>query len=121
MILSVYYDEQEIGSLQLNGEGFISFRYDEVWCNSDNSFPISQSLPLSGNYKKGISDHRFFTNLLPEAAARSAVCRRLGISIDNDFALLAAIGGECAGALQIIKKQSDVRLTSKSEYQKNIK
>ncbi|MEO1335712.1 MAG: type II toxin-antitoxin system HipA family toxin, partial [Myxococcota bacterium] len=44
----------------------------------------------------------FFGNLLPEGQVRQAVARRLGLSEDNDWAMLAAIGGDCAGALSIL-------------------
>ena len=40
-------------------------------------------------------------NLLPEAAARIHIVRDLKI-VDNDFDLLRAIGGECAGALSLL-------------------
>ncbi|MEQ9322333.1 MAG: type II toxin-antitoxin system HipA family toxin, partial [Polyangiaceae bacterium] len=45
---------------------------------------------------------QFFTNLLPEGATRERICARLKISVGNDFALLRAIGGECAGALSLL-------------------
>lgn len=45
--------------------------------------------------------HRRFGNLLPEEQARAALLKRLAIP-DDDFALLVAIGGDCAGALSIL-------------------
>ena len=64
-------------------------------------FP-SLSLPLQGTFRKGVADHFFFANLLPEGEAREAICMKLGISVVNDFELLRRIGGECAGALVIL-------------------
>lgn len=92
--------------MEMNGT--ICFNYDQEWLGSPDSFPISHSLPLSGEFEHGIADHRFFANLLPEAAAREVICRSLGLSVDNDFELLAAIGGECAGALEIIPEGSQL-------------
>jgi serine/threonine-protein kinase HipA len=46
--------------------------------------------------------HHYFANLLPEANSRIRICREKKISVDNDFELLRAIGGECAGALSIL-------------------
>src|SRR3546814_16403075 len=43
----------------------------------------------------------WFCNLLPEGAGRQAIVERLRIAPDDDFALLAAIGGECAGAVSL--------------------
>lgn len=38
---------------------------------------------------------------------RENIARSLGVSIDNDFELLARLGGECAGALWIGNDQPD--------------
>ena len=46
--------------------------------------------------------HTFFANLLPEGNARTQLARRFGISVGNDFALLEAIGGDCAGAISLL-------------------
>lgn len=44
----------------------------------------------------------FFNGVLPEEAQRNAIARNLGISAENDFALLEFIGGECAGAITFV-------------------
>jgi serine/threonine-protein kinase HipA len=43
----------------------------------------------------------WFCNLLPEGGVRDAIERRLRLPPRDPFALLAAIGGECAGAVAI--------------------
>lgn len=106
MALIVLYNEIPVGTIVPDSDYAMHFAYSAEWKNSDTGFPISQSLPLSEEYSKGKDDHRFFANLLPEAGARDAVCRALGISADNDFELLAAIGGECAGALRIVPENN---------------
>jgi serine/threonine-protein kinase HipA len=45
----------------------------------------------------------FFANLLPEGDIRRQVARQLGVSADNIFALLEGIGGDCAGAVSILR------------------
>jgi serine/threonine-protein kinase HipA len=102
MSLKVIYQNKLVGKLFLNDSSQITFDYSSEWKESPDSFPISISMPLSGKNKQGREDHRFFANLLPESRAREAICRGLGISIDNDYQLLKAIGGECAGALQVV-------------------
>ena len=102
MSLNVLYRNRLVGQLHQKSDSQITFEYSRDWIGAPDSFPVSQSIPLSGRYERGVADHRFFANLLPEAAARETICRGLGISIDNDYALLAATGGECAGALQIL-------------------
>ncbi|MDA3941755.1 MAG: type II toxin-antitoxin system HipA family toxin [Spirochaetia bacterium] len=102
MSLKVLYQKKLVGKLFSNDNSQITFEYSSAWKESSDSFPVSFSMPLSGEYKRGREDHRFFANLLPESKAREGICRGLGISIDNDYQLLKAIGGECAGALQIV-------------------
>ncbi len=102
MSLKVLYQNKLVGKISLNDNSQITFEYSYKWKESSDSFQISISMPLSGEYKRGREDHRFFANLLPESRAREAICSGLGISIDNDYQLLKAIGGECAGALQVV-------------------
>ncbi|MBC8553142.1 MAG: type II toxin-antitoxin system HipA family toxin, partial [Candidatus Brocadiales bacterium] len=104
MSLTVLYRDQIVGTLSLNSRARMIFNYDPNWLRSSIRFPISTSIPFSGKYIQGKDDHNFFANLLPEAGAREGICRSLGISRDNDYNLLSAIGGECAGALRIIPK-----------------
>ncbi len=101
--LFVHYERHCIGELRLREqpEERFCFRYTQDWRTNPEAFPISISLPLADEEYVGHAAHAFFANLLPEGSARTAVCRRLGVSEGNDFALLRAIGGECAGALVI--------------------
>lgn len=48
-----------------------------------------------------LAPNLFFANLLPEADIRYRITKNLGLSDNNDFALLEAIGGECAGAVSL--------------------
>ena len=84
-----------------------AFEYATDWLTRDDAFPISANLPLQEQRWEASRAHAFFANLLPEGGAREAVCDRLGFSKDNDVALLTALGGETAGALQFSPVQSD--------------
>jgi serine/threonine-protein kinase HipA len=75
------------------------FTYDPAWIAASRP-PLSQALPLSGPPLPG-AVHAFFGGLLPEGEPRRLIARRLGVSERNDFALLAAIGGDCAGAITL--------------------
>lgn len=99
--LGVYFGEQRVGTVELDARDRFSFHYAPSWLESDNRFAISRSLPLRSAPFEEERAHAFFANLLPEGAVRGHVAARLGISADNDFALLAALGGDCAGALSI--------------------
>ncbi len=100
--LLVYHGIRRVGTLTEEYDGRIAFAYAPVWLDDERAFAISVSLPLVPGLDAGRAEHAFFANLLPEGNLREAVARRLGISGSNDFALLRAIGGECAGALTIL-------------------
>jgi serine/threonine-protein kinase HipA len=75
------------------------FGYDETWLDGGMP-PLSQSLPLDGSFVPEAAG-AFFGGLLPEGMPRELMARRLGISSGNDFALLAAVGGDTAGAISL--------------------
>ena len=100
--LEVRFGAIVVGCVRVDDDGRFSFTYDATWCTRDARFPVSLTLPIASHEYVGGPAHTFFANLLPEGAVRQAICARLGISPDNDFALLQAIGGECAGALSLI-------------------
>jgi len=56
----------------------------------------------------------FFSSLLPEGEVRSLIAKIKQISEQNDFKLLEAIGGECAGAISIIPEY--MVLSTESDY-----
>ena len=98
--LFVHYQQLVIGRLRRNEPSQMRFEYDDGWRTQPDAFPISLSLPLDGLFNPS-AGHNFFANLLPEGAVRELICRSLGISQGNDFELLRAIGGDCAGALSL--------------------
>jgi serine/threonine-protein kinase HipA len=104
--LNVWSGESLVGYLWRNSLGQIGFNYDDDWLGSANSFQLSITLPFQRedySPEEGLA-HRFFANLLPEGGAREQIVRDLKIS-NTDFDLLRAIGGECAGALSILRTE----------------
>ena len=77
------------------------FEYDPSYVQSGQALALSVSLPLREEAFAGSVVRNWFGNLLPEGAIKAAICHRLRISPDDDFAMLEAIGGECAGAVSI--------------------
>ena len=77
----------------------LRFAYDPAWIAAGRP-PLSYSLPLDGDPAPAIV-HAYFGGLLPEGEPRRLLARRLGVSERNDFALLGAIGGDCAGAITL--------------------
>ena len=77
-----------------------SFTYTREWIER-NRPPLSQSLPLTAAFVPGAAA-AFFGGLLPEGTPRQTLARQLGVSADNDFSLLAALGGDTAGAISVV-------------------
>ncbi len=113
-LLEVRFETTRVATLDVTDPARIGLTYDAKWLGRDDAFPISISLPLQKVPFETPAAHQFFANLLPEGQARQAVCSRLGISVDNDVALLRAIGGECAGALSIVETGKRRRTTDES-------
>ena len=105
--MKVLYRDRLIGRLWLNESSEFAFQYAADWLEESDRFPLSLSLPLGAQIQARGPTRAFFQNLLPEGGIRQAICQRLGISIANDFALLTAIGGDCAGALSIAASRAE--------------
>lgn len=99
--LNVLHGSTLVGVLTQLADGSMSFAYAPGWLSAPTRFAVSLRLGLRAE-PWGEPAHVFFSNLLPEADIRRQLCSKLGISVDNDFALLAAIGGDCAGALSLV-------------------
>lgn len=112
--LNVYLRETKVGFLRLDTQRRFVFQYNQDWLESDRAFPLSLQLPLQPE-KFGDNQARpFFANLLPESELRRVIAKKLGLSVQNDFALLEAVGGECAGAVSLIS--DNVQLNANPEY-----
>jgi serine/threonine-protein kinase HipA len=104
--LLVYLEYNYVGNLSLNEAGQLVFCYADSWLTQSSAMALSLSLPLTSTpYVEG-SARSFFANLLPEGEIREVIARKLGNSKGNDFALLAALGGECAGAIRLLPSAS---------------
>jgi len=77
------------------------FAYAADYLASGTPVSLSVSLPVRAEPFEGAVVRNWFCNLLPEGAVRDVLERRLRLPARDDFALLAAIGGECAGAVAI--------------------
>jgi len=100
--LDVYLNQTLIGYLSIDPQGDMAFIYDQAYASNKQNQPLSQSLPLQTTVYDAKQCRPFFSGILPEAHLRASIARQLGISEKNDFALLSAIGGECAGAVSLL-------------------
>ena len=83
--------------------GKYALRYDDAWRHAEGAFPLSLSLPLSRGEHGDETVRPYLANLLPDNdAILRAWGRQYRVSANNPLALLARVGEECPGALQIL-------------------
>jgi serine/threonine-protein kinase HipA len=100
--LKVLWGKNRIGTLSLTEKRAFVFQYTDEWLDDPKALPLSIRLPLQKEPFPDEACRIFFANLLPEGAVRSLIARKFGLSESNDFMLLRAIGGECAGAISLL-------------------
>jgi len=79
--------------------------YDPEWAASEQGRPLSLSLPFmpGGAPHRGEKVRAYFENLLPDSEdIRARIARRYSTGSTDAFQLLAEIGRDCVGALQIL-------------------
>ena len=97
--LVVYLHGEVVGTLRKEDSGRLSYSYRRGWLDRPGARSISLSLPLREELFEDRYARPFFAGLLPDELVRERLARYLGVSRQNDFALLAEVGGECAGAV----------------------
>jgi serine/threonine-protein kinase HipA len=100
--LDVYLYRHLAGHLIQNEHGEMVFDYAESWLKNPAAMPLSHSLPLRKERFERKACRGFFGGILPEENKRRIIAANLGISAQNDFAMLEKIGGECAGAVTFL-------------------
>ncbi|MCF6775706.1 type II toxin-antitoxin system HipA family toxin [Thiotrichales bacterium 19X7-9] len=113
--LTVFFNEKEIGILTL-ASGKLSFKYLEDYVKSQDNHPLSLSLPLQNEAFSHEVTSAYFSGLLPDEPLRSRLAKYLHISSKNTFALLKAIGGECAGAISFYPFGKNINQNAQYEY-----
>jgi serine/threonine-protein kinase HipA len=99
--LNVWLFDDHIGVLSLI-KGRLSFHYQADWLTNPRAIPLSCSLPLQSESFDDLHTRPFFAGLLPEGRVRRLIAQQFQVSGQNDFALLNAIGGECAGVITLL-------------------
>ncbi len=99
--LAVYLLGEVAGTLRQEDSGRLTFSYARECLERPEVRPLSLSLPLREEPFDDRQARPFFAGLLPDDLARERLARYLGVSRHNDFALLAEVGGECAGAVAL--------------------
>jgi serine/threonine-protein kinase HipA len=104
--LTVHLHGKRVGVLDDDGQRLV-FRYNDAWLADVGALPLCRQLPLQAEPFEGQRVNAFFGGLLPEADSRDQIARNLGISANNDLAMLERIGGECAGAIALVPEEKE--------------
>ena len=101
-VLDIWWDGRRVGRLTQPRPAALEFVYADDWLRDDRTPVLSASLPKRVEPYSRRECRPFFAGLLPEEVQRDRVARALGVSSLNDFALLERLGGDVAGALQLL-------------------
>lgn len=101
--LQVLLNSQPVGVLSRQAGGEVQFKYLPSWLENPEAVHISNSLHLRENTYIGPSVTSYFDNLLPDNDdIRERLSARVNAESSAPLDLLAEIGRDCVGALQII-------------------
>jgi len=103
--LGLWMNGEFVGTWKVTSGGEDILEYDPGWKTAPHGRPLSLSLPLT----PGTAPHRgevvraYFDNLLPDSQdIRARAASRFHARSTGAFDLLAQIGRDCVGALQIL-------------------
>lgn len=100
--LDIWWDGGLVGQLTQDEHGELGFVYSAGWLARDEAPALSVSLPKRTEPFSRRECRPFFGGLLPEESQRDAAAAALGVSRSNEFALLDRLGGDVAGAFQLL-------------------
>jgi serine/threonine-protein kinase HipA len=99
-----------VGEWRVDAQGRHTFLYDPSWINRRDARPLSLSMPLQppDSPYSGTIVESFFDNLLPDSIEiRRRVQRQVGAASTSAFDLLAELGRDCVGAVQLLPAGQD--------------
>ncbi|UUY03092.1 type II toxin-antitoxin system HipA family toxin [Svornostia abyssi] len=101
MSLAVVWDGKTVGTLERVAERSREYAFSY----SDASRALSLSLPNSQTSFTPAESRPFFEALLPEGVVREQIAAQLKLATSDSYGLLAALGRDCAGAIQILEQR----------------
>ena len=116
--LGLWMNGAYVGTWSLAPHAPDTLQYDLAWTQSEQGRPLSLSLPFTpGNTPhRGDKVSAYFENLLPDSKdIRNRLARRFNTGSTRAFDLLAEIGRDCVGALEILPEGATSAGTSPLE------
>ncbi|TGB44659.1 type II toxin-antitoxin system HipA family toxin [Mycolicibacterium peregrinum] len=106
--LRIYLDGIPTGTVTQSAHGALSFTYDDEYAERADPTPLSLSLPVVSNRHRDKAVRSYLEGLLPDSeGARQRWGHEYNVSPNNPFALLAHVGRDAAGAVQILPPEAD--------------
>jgi serine/threonine-protein kinase HipA len=103
--LEVVAAEGHVGTL-VRARGRVAFAYEPAWAGRPDATPLSVSMPLTGRDHPPRVVEPFLWGLLPDnARVLERWGREFGVSATNAFGLLAVVGEDLPGAVQIVRPE----------------
>jgi serine/threonine-protein kinase HipA len=103
--LTVLLDGSVAGRVERDGDR-LTFRYEDGWRARHDAYPLSLSMPLARAEHGHAVIEPFLWGLLPD---NELVLERWGkrfqVSARSPFRLLAHVGEDCAGAVQLVRPE----------------
>lgn len=103
--LVVWMNGLRVGAWKRPRQGAHVFQYDATWMQSEAARVLSLSLPFTVDNvpHRGKVVENYFDNLLPDNdAIRRRIRSRFATDSGDAFDLLAAVGRDCVGAVQLL-------------------
>ncbi|KVN29650.1 toxin HipA [Burkholderia pyrrocinia] len=103
--LSIWANGIRVGAWRIPARGDMELLYDAGWKQSAAGRPLSLSLPfgIGDAPLRGARVNHYFDNLLPDSdVIRRRLATRFGVPTLEPFDLLAALGRDCVGAVQLL-------------------
>lgn len=106
--LALWMNGERVGDWSISTGRQHTLQYAESWLNSRLGRPLSLSLPLQTAPHRGDRVRWYFENLLPDnPQILEHLANRFGLHSTEAFVLLAEIGRDCVGALQIVPGEEE--------------
>ncbi|HET7630889.1 MAG TPA: HipA N-terminal domain-containing protein [Gemmatimonadaceae bacterium] len=106
-MLSVLLDGRVAGNVYRLAGGRLRFIYDDRWRLDPEAYPVSWSMPLAAAEHDHDRIHAYLWGLLPDnQRTLDAYARRFNVSARSPVDLLAHMGADCAGAIQLVPPDS---------------
>jgi serine/threonine-protein kinase HipA len=101
--LAVWYGNERIATIQQRRDHKLRLTYDDAALRryAPGTPLLSVTLPVAGRIEPH-AVRAFLEGLLPEGEPRRVIASDLGIVASDTYAMIAALGAECAGAFVIL-------------------